>query len=136
MTLVAIGHNMPGYLPEADVYAAHLDDDDDYALALRAMFEDMQRDGEHSYETSDDSGDAGMLELIDSGVNRSGGELWADRMAEFRRYGETGYTVNWVTGSVSYWIMSSEEDRCSDDTCDICYPVDEEEVPCPGKQSV
>lgn len=135
MTLVAIGHNMPGYLPEAEPVVVHLDDDDDYTLALRAMFDDMQRDGESSLEVSDDSGDAGMLELINAGVERSAGELWGDLMFSFRQHRETGYIIDWNTGSVSYWIAPAW-DACSDDTCDQCYPEAEEEVPCPGKQSV
>ena len=130
MTLVAIGSNMPGYLPDnpESVHIVHLDTDEDYSDALSIMFSDMWRDGDSSLESAEDptsedaSGDAGMLELIERGDRYQSGELWNDLMSDLKRNGEANYWIDWTIGQVSYWIMATDETECSDEYCDECHP--------------
>ena len=124
--LVAIGHNIPGYLPESEPVVVHLDTDEDYTDALAIMFDDMWRDGDFNIESAEDpasdeaSGDAGMFELIDTGSKYASGELWGDLRHTLVTHGEVGYRISWTLGDVSYWIMPTDETTCTDEYCDEC----------------
>ena len=80
----AVGHNMPGYLPEADVYYTT-----DHESAKLALIDEMERDCD-SYDQVDEHDLANELSGAEQDLNLANGE-WGT-----------------IVGNVSYWIHAIE----------------------------
>lgn len=85
----AVGHNMPGYLPEADVYITS-----DWASARDALVADLERASEDDYEADNELSEIAskLMELRDAAQNKRM-ELNPNLGTSETWTGETGYWV-------------------------------------------
>lgn len=134
MTIYTVSSSMAGaYLPvNDDPYCVHSDSDGAALDITRALADEMIRDGEHSAEVSDEeegAGDWGMVELL-----REGKELFREILSGVEKAIQTNtgysYLADWSQNpfTMEYFAGPSSDDnpKCSDDTCEECYPYVEE----------
>lgn len=81
------GHNMPGYLPESDVFQAETFDE-----AKACLMEEMQWAAESLYDVNEPIG-ADELEGAQRDLNGSDGPEWGD-----------------IAGGLSWWIVPCTDD--------------------------
>lgn len=105
-TYYAVGHNMPGYLPESDVWVT-----DDHDAAKRSLIDDMERDADHYCDVAasivdDDPTEAERLRTLADEISAAQQDL--NLISAGSEWGE-------IIGNVSYWLNVTEEAPSDDD---------------------